>query len=47
MHLLNQGVVVPGIHQFHISTAHTPEDIDRVVEAMKQSFLNVRKEGLL
>jgi glutamate-1-semialdehyde-2,1-aminomutase len=47
MHLLNNGVVIPGIHQFHISTAHTPEDIDFVIEAMKRSFLEVRKEGLL
>jgi len=47
MHLLNNGVVIPGIHQFHISTAHTPKDIDFVIEAMKHSFLEVRKEGLL
>ena len=47
MHLLNNGVIVPGVHQFHISTAHTPEDIDTVIDAFKKSFLAVRAEGLL
>ena len=47
MHLLNHGVVVPGTHQFHISTAHTQEDIDYVIDAFKQSFLEIRAKGLL
>ena len=47
MHLLNHGVVVPGSHLAFISAAHTPEDVDYVIEAFKQSFLEVRAEGLL
>ena len=47
LHLLNHGVVVPGAHLFFISAAHTPQDIEQVVDAFKQSFLEVRAEGLL
>ena len=47
MHLLNNGVIVPGVHQFHLSAAHSAEDVDRVIEAFKQSFREVRAEGLL
>ena len=47
LHLLNNGVIVPGVHQFHLSTAHTPEDVDHVIDAFKRSFLGVREEGLL
>ena len=46
-HLLHRGVVIPGVHQFHISTAHTPKDVDAVIEAFQESFLAVRGEGLL
>jgi len=44
-HLLKRGVIVPGIHLFFISAAHTEADIDRVVEAMKDSFRAVREAG--
>ncbi len=47
LHLLERGVVVPGIHLGFISTAHTDEDIDEIVEAMKGSFKEVRKKGML
>ena len=47
LHLLDRGVVVPGIHLGFISTAHTDEDIDEIVEAMKESFKEVRKKGML
>jgi glutamate-1-semialdehyde aminotransferase len=47
MHLLDRGVVVPGIHLAFISAAHTPEDIDQVIDAFKESFREVRKKGLL
>lgn len=47
MHLLNHGVVVPGIHLAFISAAHTPEDIDTVIDAFKESFKEVRNKGLL
>lgn len=47
LHLLNNGVVVPGIHLAMISYAHTPEDIDQIIDAMKRSLREVRKSGLL
>ena len=47
MHLLNHGVAMPGTHLAFISAAHTPEDIDHVIDAFKQSFTEVRQEGLL
>lgn len=47
LHLLYHGVIVPGIHLAFISTAHTPEDVDRVIAAFKESFLDVRERGLI
>ncbi len=47
MHLLNNGVVVPGVHQFHISASHTEEDVSNVIEAFKKAFMAVRAEGLM
>ena len=47
LHLLERGVVVPGIHMGLISTAHTDEDVDMIVDAMKESLKDVRKMGML
>lgn len=47
LHLLYHGVVIPGLHLFFLSYAHTPEDVDRVVSAFKQSFRDVREKGLV
>ncbi|MBT4489419.1 MAG: aspartate aminotransferase family protein [Rhodospirillaceae bacterium] len=47
LHLLGHGVIVPGIHLAFFSAAHTPEDVDTVIEAFKQSFLDVRADGLI
>ena len=49
MHLMNHGVLVPGpgTTQFFISAAHTPEDVDKVIDAFKNSFLAIREEWLL
>ena len=47
VHLLNQGVIVPGIHLFFISSAHTPEQIDRVAAAFQDSLMAVREDGLI
>ena len=41
------GVIVPGIHLFFLSAAHTADDVDQIIEAFKQSFLDVRADGLL
>ena len=47
LHLLDRGVVVPGIHLGFISTAHTEEDVDEIVDAMKESLKDVRKMGMI
>ena len=47
LHLMNHGVIVPGIHLFFLSDAHSDEDVDEIIEAFKQSFLDVRADGLM
>ncbi len=47
MHLLVHGVLVPGDHLSLLSAAHTPEDVDAIIEAIKQSFHEVREKGLM
>jgi glutamate-1-semialdehyde 2,1-aminomutase len=47
LHLMNHGVTVPGIHLFFLSDAHSDEDVDEIIEAFKQSFLDVRTDGLM
>ena len=45
VHLLNKGVIVPGIHLFFTSAAHTPDHIDQVAEAFQDSLMAVREDG--
>lgn len=47
LHLLNNGVIVPGVHTSFISAAHSAEDVDQVINAFKRSFLAVREQRLL
>jgi glutamate-1-semialdehyde 2,1-aminomutase len=47
LHLLGHGVIVPGIHLAFFSSAHTPDDVDTVIEAFKQSFLDLRADGMI
>lgn len=47
LHLLGRGVIVPGIHFALFCAAHTPDDVDEVIEAFKQSFLDVRADDLI
>ena len=47
LHLLGYGVLIPGVHLAFISGAHTASDVDEIIDAMKQSFLDVREDGLL
>jgi glutamate-1-semialdehyde-2,1-aminomutase len=47
IHLLYHGVIVPGVHLAFISTAHTKADVDQVIEAFKQSFIDIRERGLI
>jgi glutamate-1-semialdehyde 2,1-aminomutase len=46
LHLLNHGVIIPGIHQAFFSMAHTPAIVDQVIDAFKQSFADVEEDGL-
>lgn len=43
--LLERGVILPGIHQFHLSTAHTEEDVDTVVAACCEALAELHDEG--
>jgi len=45
--LHKNGVTIPGLHLFFTTASHTAEDIDRVIEAMKKSFLELRDYGLI
>ena len=47
LHLLAQGVIVPGIHLAFFSVAHRPEHVDEVIAAFRHAFLEVRADGLL
>ncbi|HMJ03933.1 MAG TPA: aminotransferase class III-fold pyridoxal phosphate-dependent enzyme [Conexibacter sp.] len=43
--LLERGVILPGIHQFHLSTAHTAQDVDSVIAACEEALLELAHEG--
>lgn len=45
LHMLQHGVLVPPVHLAYISAAHTVKDVDTVVDAIKESFLEVRQQG--
>ena len=40
-------VTIPGLHLFFITASHTAIDVDKVIEAMKNSFLELREYGLI
>jgi len=44
LHLMNQGVIIPGIHLAFFSGAHTPGEIDQVIEGFKASFEALRED---
>ena len=46
LHLLGYDIIIPGIHLAFLSAAHTPDDVDTVIAAIKQSFLDLREDGL-
>jgi glutamate-1-semialdehyde 2,1-aminomutase len=46
-YLLLEGVFVPNVHMGFISTAHTEEDIDRIIVAHCKALKKVREAGLL
>lgn len=45
--LLDRGVLVPGVHVYFLSTAHTESMIDRVTAAFLESLDDCRADGLL
>lgn len=45
--LLDRGVHLPGVHQFYLSTAHTEQDVDKVITAFEEALLEVRAEGYM
>jgi len=47
LHLLGHNVIVPGIHLAFISYAHTPDIVDKVIDAFKKSFEDLREDGYL
>ena len=46
VHLLGHDVIIPGIHLAFLCAAHGSEDVDRIIDAFKQSFLDLREDGL-
>ena len=44
-HVLQRGVVVPGLHIFFLSDAHSDADVDQVIDAFQDSFRALRAEG--
>ncbi len=47
LHLLDNGVLVPGTRRSFVSYAHTAEDIDEAVARIKTSLMAVREDGLI
>ena len=45
LHLLANGVLVPGTRRSFVSAAHTPEDVDAIADAVEASLLAVRDDG--
>jgi glutamate-1-semialdehyde-2,1-aminomutase len=47
VHILDNGVIVPGIHLFFTSAAHTPEHVDHVATAFQNSLSAIREDGII
>ena len=47
LHLLGHNVIVPGIHLAFLSYAHQPEHVDAVIDAFKNSFEDMRADGII
>jgi glutamate-1-semialdehyde aminotransferase len=47
LHLLGHDVIVPGIHLAFISFAHKPDVIDKVIDAFKKTFEDLREDGYI
>ena len=47
LYLLKNGVILPSIHLGFVSAAHSEQDVDQVIDAMKSSLLEVKNQGLV
>ncbi|MDA0952397.1 MAG: hypothetical protein O3A38_07140 [Proteobacteria bacterium] len=47
VNLTAKGVIVPGIHLFFTSAAHTPQDIDTIATAFQDALMDTREDGFL
>ena len=47
VNLTARGVIVPGIHLFFTSAAHTPQDIDTIATAFQDALMDTREDGFL
>lgn len=47
LHLLGHQVIIPGIHLAFLSFAHKPEQVDAVIDAFKNSFEDMRADGVI
>lgn len=46
LHLLGYGVFIPGVHLAFLCRAHSEKDVDTIIGAFKQSFRDLREDGL-
>ena len=47
LHVLGRDVIVPPLHVFFISEAHSAADVDTIIETFKDSLLDVRADRLI
>ena len=47
LHLLGHDVIIPGIHLAFLSYAHKPEHVDVVIDAFRNSFDDMRADGII
>lgn len=47
LHLLGHDVIIPGIHLAFFSAAHRPDDVETVTKAFKDSFNDLRADGII
>jgi glutamate-1-semialdehyde aminotransferase len=47
LHLLGHGVIIPGIHLAFLSYAHKQEHVDAVIDAFRNSFEDMRADGII
>ncbi len=45
-YMRRHGVFMPDMHVVFLSTAHTPDDVDAIIGALKSSLVDMRNDGL-